>query len=243
MSLIVALMKRSPVCLSLVVVLLGVGQANGNMRGPVVITEAANCCCTDYVEIQNVSASTVDTTGWVVAVNDANDENLAHTTLWELPDLIDPNELLYRDDVGDDPEHWGDGIYWPTTGPGWVMMLDDLGEIADFVVWGYSEAEIASIDLDIGGFTGITVGDAWSGSSAPAHGAPVNSLQRFGNADHDDASDWAWIEPQSVDTELDQGFQNQGLTTPFVPEPSTILLSSTAALALAGYNRRRARRA
>ena len=106
----------------------------------VLITEAATGN-PDYVEIQNVSEYPADTTGWVVAVNDARGVNLVHSTVWELPDSIAAGEVLYRDDVGTDPEHWGDGIYWTTPGPGWVMILDNQGNIADFVAWGYSGSD------------------------------------------------------------------------------------------------------
>ncbi|OHB68933.1 MAG: hypothetical protein A2V70_09625, partial [Planctomycetes bacterium RBG_13_63_9] len=184
-----------------------VGSPSGS---PVLITEAGTGTI-DFVEIQNISAYEIDTSGWFVVANDAHEVNLAHTTVWDLPDSMAPGEVLYQDDNGDDEGHWGDGIFWSTRGSGWVMIVDDLGEIADFVVWGYSTEQIDSINLDLipEGFTGITVGEAWDGSSEPSATDSYSTLQRTGHADHDDATDWAFIRPASG------RYQNTGLTVPF----------------------------
>jgi len=124
---------------------------------------------TRFVELQNVSADAVDTTGWVVLANDAAaaDINAVHATAWNLPAAVAPGEVLYRtDEVGEN--YWGSPIHWDAEGPGWAMMLDSGGQVMDFVAWGYTQAEIASLSIDYGAFSDITVGDAWSGDGAAA---------------------------------------------------------------------------
>ena len=59
---------------------------------------------TDWLEIQNVSSQTLDTTGWQVIINDASggDVNAVHATAWSLPSSVSAGEVLYQtDDAGD----------------------------------------------------------------------------------------------------------------------------------------------
>ena len=180
----------------------------------VLITEAGTD--DDFVEIQNLSDGPVDTSGWVVAVNDAGGRvpsiNNMHATLWELPASIAASEVLHRHDNEADPEHyWGEGIVWRTLGPGWVMIVDDRGRVADFVVWGYSLDEIASLAATVNGFD-VTAAEAWHDAAVPAADDYGLSLQRGGNEDRDDASDWGFVGPVSM------GHSNVGLESPF-PDP------------------------
>jgi len=115
----------------------------------VLITEAGTVA--DFAEIENLSDRPVDTMGWVVAANNSigrePDINEVHSTLWPLPDSIQPGDVLYRhDDPDEDPNDatyhdafWCELISWKTTGPGWVMIVDDVGNVVDLVVWGYSD--------------------------------------------------------------------------------------------------------
>ncbi|HUU92612.1 MAG TPA: lamin tail domain-containing protein, partial [Phycisphaerae bacterium] len=122
---------------------------------------------TDWVEIQNVSGAEVAAAGWVVLVNDPSGGSIngVLATAWDLPASVAAGEVLYRtDDTGED--YWGADIPWDAGGSGWAIILDDTGIVADFLAWGYTQAEIASLSVDYGAFTGITVGDAWSGDGA-----------------------------------------------------------------------------
>ena len=74
------------ICAAVLVLLAAAPAADGG----VVITE----CGTgdpDFAEIQNLSSSAVDTSGWFVAANNASDAagppdiNTFHSTLWYLP--------------------------------------------------------------------------------------------------------------------------------------------------------------
>jgi len=191
----------------------------GFQRPPMVlITEVGTVA--DFAEIANLSDEPADTAGWVVAANNATGRdpsiNSVHTTLWPLPNSIEPGEVLYRhDDPEEDPNHqtyhdnyWGEIISWKTTGPGWVMIVDGSGNVRDFVVWEYSEAEIATLAVNINGFD-VTADDAWSGGSIESEGARDYSLQRQGNADNDDGNDWAFVHG------ITMGEENEALESPF----------------------------
>ncbi len=169
----------------------------------------------DFAEIQNLADRTVDTSGWVVAVNDADrsspDINLAHTQLWDLPPTMSAGEVRYRtDDVNDN--YWGANIRWYTNASGWVIILDGAGFVVDFVVWGYTTEEIASFDVTINDFH-VTAEGIWGGSAVVPDGADTDSFQRTGVADHDDSSDW-------TSAAVSKGSQNDGLTTPFPTDAS-----------------------
>ena len=170
----------------------------------IVITEAGTST-PDFIEIQNVAESTIYTPGWVVAGNDASDGNIndVHAPLWDLPASIDSGDLLYHADSA------GDNIFWRTAELGWVMIVDDEGQVVDFVVWGYDADALASMDVQINGFSGNPAALAWQGAAVSTEGATSDSLIRQGSADHDSQTDWTFMEPPSGNS------QNTGLTLPF----------------------------
>ncbi|HUT14357.1 MAG TPA: lamin tail domain-containing protein, partial [Thermoguttaceae bacterium] len=128
---------------------------------------------TDWLEIQNVSDQAIDTSGWFVVVNDASTGNIndAHGVVWNLPDSVAAGEVLYRTDDPAD-HYWGSEISWDA-GSGWAMIVDDAGQVVDFVAWGYSEAEIASLDVSAGPFGNLSVGDRWQGPGVPGGAGQV----------------------------------------------------------------------
>ncbi len=178
------------------------------------VTEASTSPA--FVEIQNVSQNAVTTSLWVVAVNDAwlYNINAVHETLWELPSEIGSGALQYRSDNSADPNYWGDDIPWRTQGPGWVMILDNAGIVVDFVVWGYPDESIQQFQVNVNGYD-VSIDDIWKGSKVPGLGSSTNSLQRTGNADHDSAVDWAFVESKSMNQ------QNNALEVPFIREFAT----------------------
>ena len=201
---------------------------------PVVITEV-HTEDPDVVEIQNVTAAAIETTGWMVVANVGNSGNVNRMhSFWNLPDLMHPNEVLYRGDDPSDPDHfWGEEILWRTLGAGWVMLVDDAGEVSDFVVWGYPPGHVDNLDVTINGQR-ITAAEIWNGGPVwAALDGPISSLQRSGNRDWNDASDWAWSQAISI------GRQNESLSTPFIPEPSTSLLCVIAVVGLLTFRWRR----
>ncbi len=179
-----------------------VDSGSGTANYPVLITEAGTST-PDFFEIQNFTSGTIDTTGWVVAANNAANYNInaVHDPLWSFPASVAPDQLIYRPDTA------GDNIFWRTRDEGWVMILDDQGNVVDFVVWGYSDVDLASFEVNVGSFEGIRVDDAWNGPAVSNVGATSDAVQRIGGADHNNASDWTF------DQESSGGEPNEGLTT------------------------------
>jgi len=194
------------------------GWESFNPPPRVLITEAGTVA--DFAEIENLSDEPVDTEGWVVAANNSlgrdPDINKVHTTLWPLPDLMEPGDVLYRhDDPDEDPNDptyhdnfWGEVISWKTTGSGWLIIVDDAGNVIDFVVWGYSDAEIASFAVNINGYD-VTAAGAWFGESVPPDGDRDYSLQRLGDSDNGNKDDWDFVHG------ITMGEENGDLTVPF----------------------------
>jgi concanavalin A-like lectin/glucanase superfamily protein/CotH protein/lamin tail-like protein/chitobiase/beta-hexosaminidase-like protein/Fn3 domain-containing protein len=180
------------------------GGDGGAVTSTVLITEMSPDS-PDYMEIQNVAAIPVDTTGWVVALNDAssNDINEVHTIYWDLPSSMAANEIFYRtDDFGEN--YWGENIWWTSREGSWAMIVDDAGNVVDFVVRGYSETDIAGMNVTINGFP-VSGSTAWTGASSTSSSV----LARIGNSDNNIATDFE----NQTDS---RGTQNPGLTTPFI---------------------------
>jgi hypothetical protein len=136
------------------------------------VTEVSTGAAKRFVELENVSNAALDTTGWLVLVNDAPvaataDINAVNPTAWSLPASpnINAGQVLYRtSDAADN--YWGGAINWDPEGPGWVMIVDETGEVVDFVAWGYSDSDIQGMSIDFGAFTDITAAGAWNGLGA-----------------------------------------------------------------------------
>ncbi|HUT13679.1 MAG TPA: lamin tail domain-containing protein, partial [Thermoguttaceae bacterium] len=194
----------------------------------IVITEIGTSS-PDYVEIQNVHDRAVDTSGWVVAVNNSTvkDVNDVHPILWHLPGSMSAGQVLYRsDDVEDAVHYWGGDVRWATTWYNWAMIIDDHGNVVDFVSWRYSPEQLEALNATINGHP-ITLGDSWSGSSVSPNGADrEHSMQRIGEADTNTAADWTVAA-------VSMGQPNAGLATPFSTEVATGLGFDAAATGLA----------
>ncbi len=188
---------------------------------PVMITETGTGT-PDYFEIQNVSSEVVNTTGWVAVSNNAASFqiNAVHDPLWSFPPSMAPGELLYREDVD------GDDIFWRANDDGWVMILDQQGQIVDFVIWGYDSAAMADMHVEVNGFAGNPTQVAWSGPAVDSENAASTALQRIGDSDRDNLSDWTF------DVSPSGGSVNPGLTVPFRGIP--LLLEPGAYVVLVG---------
>ena len=175
--------------------------------GSIVITEASTE--PDFLEIQNVTDNTVDTSGWIVAVsNDYSNPSLVNSVTWSLPGTMAPGEILYRTDSSSTSStYWGSNIYWNPGSGGWVMILDDNRNVVDMVVWIYTESQISTMAPVIGGQV-ISVGDAFVGGGITQYSSTI-SYQREGDADNNDAADWFISTPSNL------GTQNPGLAFPF----------------------------
>jgi hypothetical protein len=175
----------------------------------VVVTEA-NTSTDDWVEIENVTSAAVNTSGWVVAANDATSAkiNSVAATNWSLPSSMTASQILYRtDNSGDTTHYWGQDL--TLNSRGWVMIVTNTGQVADFVVWGYTASDVASLNVTVNGFN-IQGGNwtSWSGAPVNSNGADLVSLQRTGSIDTNSAADWKVATPT-------QGTANSGMTVPF----------------------------
>ncbi|MBN2474242.1 MAG: lamin tail domain-containing protein [Pirellulales bacterium] len=137
-----------------------IGTGDSGLR----ITEIDNGG-TDWLEIQNLWNREIDTAGWLVAVNNGTTGNVnsVNATVWTLPDTMAAGQVLYKTDSPTD-HYWGRDIAWDST-RGWVMIVDGQGQVADFLPWGYTEAQIQSLNVSVGGFSNVQVGSQWSGVS------------------------------------------------------------------------------
>lgn len=145
------------------------------------ITEV-NMGTTDSVEIQNISNSSIDANGWTVAIGD--DDNVINDVLnptWSLGN-IPAKGIQTRND-----NNWGSNISWVRGDNGWVIIIDDQGEIVDFVAWGWSASEINSMNVTINGFN-VTIGDEWDGAGATS--CSSDNLLRVGNKDNNSSADF-----------------------------------------------------
>ena len=170
-------------------------------QGSIVITECGlegytGAGTADYLEISNLYATTVNTTGWVAAVgNSYTNINEVNPVLWNIPNSFSPCSVVSRNDIVGNPNYWGSNIYWsPGASSGsWAIIIDDLGNVVDFVAWGWTAADLATFNPTINGFS-ITLGSEWTGDGYDATcgvsgGAPL-SIQRIGNTDNNDLSDF-----------------------------------------------------
>jgi len=180
-------------------------QANGlsTSAGKILITECglegfSGATSADYLEISNLYATPVNTTGWVAAISaDYNNINNVNTILWDLPNTFNACSVESRNDISSDPNYWGNNIMWNpganTTYRSWAIIIDNNGVVIDFVAWGWTAADIAGFNTNINGFN-ITLGAEWTGNGCDATcgvagGAPL-SIQRIGNQDGNTLTDF-----------------------------------------------------
>ena len=183
----------------------------------VVFTEFGTTSPTpDYFEIQNVGSIAVDTSGWFVITNASSvGVNAPLAVAWPLPANLAPGQLTGATDSGSPAPTetaYGADIDWPNSPPpmGWAMLVDKTGTIRDFVAWGYTAANLATISFTHSGFP-FTVGTQWNGNGAPTMPAG-QSLFRSGATDTNRAADWS-LGP----TPSPRGTQNAGLILPWLP--------------------------
>lgn len=175
--------------------------------GSVLITECGTEGYTvgsdaDYIEISNLYSTAVNTTGWVVAVSSSYTAiNSVNSTLWYLPSSFAPCSVVSKTDVSSAPNYWGSNIFWNPNNSSWAIIIDNNGNVVDFIAWGWSAAQLASFNPTINGFS-ITLGPEWTGAGCPsscsAVGNTMYSYSRTGNADNNNAGDFT-CQATSVD--------------------------------------------
>lgn len=166
----------------------------------------------DAMEIQNLSNQTINTAGWVVAIsNNYSNINTVNPILWQLPATMSPGQALIRQDGSSLPNYWGNNILWnPANGStrGWAMIVDNLGNVVDFVIWDNWPANaLATFAPVVNGFT-INLGNEWQGAYHSTTGIGTQSLSRIGSTDNNNVSDFV-IQPATI------GSTNPGLNPLF----------------------------
>ncbi len=180
----------------------GSGISSGG-GGTILITECglegyAGSSSADYIEVSNLYSTAVNTTGWTVAVSGSySNINTVNSIEWSLPNSFNACSVVSKNDVSSDPNYWGSNILWnPGNAPtynAWAIIIDDLGNVVDFVCWGWTAADLVGFNPTINGFP-ITLGPEWTGngvnSSCGVAGGPQLSIQRTGNNDNNNSGDF-----------------------------------------------------
>ena len=179
---------------------------------PVLITEC-DPGAPDVLEIQNVSASPVDVTGWrVIISNSYTDINLANPIEQILTGVMNPGETKFWTDNAS-TNYWGNNMLWnPGAYPTfttWIIILDDNNNVMDVFVGNWLSSDIASslISTSVGT---ISLAGHWNGDGIDQTniGTSLQSFSRIGNTDNDDATDFSIMSTSA-------GTTNIGLNLPF----------------------------
>lgn len=141
----------------------------------------------DRLEIQNVGLA-ADYTGYTIAISDDyGNINIANSITHDIGFMGADSVIDWDDDGG--ANDWGNNIFWDNNGTGWIIIIDDSGNVVDSLFWNWGAASIAGINVNINGFT-ITGADLdWTGIGADFSVPCNNSYRR--HDDTDSASDWA----------------------------------------------------
>ncbi len=195
------------------------GWVSVGTSSTIVITE----CRTDssgFVEVQNVAGRDIDTAGWILAASDSLDDiNQVRSRHFWLPSTTEDAEVIAwsKSNVG-----WSD-LTWKEGEPGWAMIVDDAGNLVDFVAWGWNAAQIRAMNVTVLNHA-ITIGDEFSGDGV----VPARVIYRQGDMDLSTAADFAY------GTSSSGASQNPGLTVPFASRINEVAISPTAATLTGG---------
>lgn len=183
----------------------------------------------DYIEISNLYSTPVNTTGWVVAISDSyTNINIVNSIYWHLPSSFSPCSMEAKTDVAGTPNYWGNNIFWNPGNSSWAIIIDNFGNVVDFIAWGWTAAQLASFNPTINGFS-ITLGSEWIGNGCPAGCSSVGTTQysfaRNGNSDNNDMNDF-FCQPTSVNL-LNPGLTCGWSASASCPYPYTVVVNPT----------------
>ena len=154
-------------------------EARASVSSPIMITEFSSN--PDDIEIQNVSGKSFDATGWQVIICDGSNINTPVTQTWTLG-TFSPYEIKMNGDSYNFP------VNLAFSNDDWIMIIDDKGNIKDFVASDYTATEIQNMNVSAGGFTGLNPvnENEWTGAGVASTSAFV--IRQF--YDVNDATDW-----------------------------------------------------
>ncbi len=211
----------------------GVSGLGAATTGGIMLITETGAASVDYFELENVGNATANTSGWFVVPNNASGVG-SGISAFNAPYLMPATFAAGAVSVISENTAvtYPNTINWSTNGftSGWCMLCDNNGVVRDFVAWGYTAAQIASINLvnvTVGATTypSITVPTAqWSGDgSAAASGFNPVHL-RSGTSDSNTSSNWGLGNFQ----ELSKGVHNTALTVPFIPPPTSYTVTPSS---------------
>jgi extracellular elastinolytic metalloproteinase len=141
----------------------------------------------DKLEIQNIGIG-ADYTGYTVAVSDQPyaDINVVNAVQQPLGPM-DGNSTIFWDETGGSND-WGVNLFWNDGQPGWIIIVDDNGDVVDSLFWNTPAADIAGFNITVNGFN-VTAADLdWTGDGANFGSTCDDSYRRDGESD--DAVNW-----------------------------------------------------
>ncbi|MCA9138602.1 MAG: hypothetical protein KDB00_17645 [Planctomycetales bacterium] len=186
-------------------------RGTGSEATSVILTEVSEQT-PDFIEIQNVSGETVDTSGWFVVANSGFNGNLsinsATFSAFDFPDSLAPGEILTTTDDNTLPFYYGANLNYVTATPLFALLVDASGVVRDSVFVGFREEEIANLNVFVNGHTFTAADVDWRGDGIPVTRITTNSYQRVGLGDTNSGLDWVRqpISQDSVNTGLNPDF-------------------------------------
>ncbi len=185
-----------------------VSRADSLAKNPILISEVDNGSWSDGVELQNVTRTTKDISGWRIIMNEGT------------PIADQDDEYTFSGSLaGEDQIRVGEAnspinLTWTSSSDGWVMLLDDNDQVRDMMFFGYTQSDIQSFSTTVGG-NSVTASGNWSGPGIPSgcDGFNSNAYSRIGGSDNDTVTDW------TCNAE-NMGSLNPNLNVPFGSCPS-----------------------
>ena len=194
---------------AMIIATLQQGMTGAPIGSPILITEC-DPGGPDMLEIQYVSPSDIDVTGWRVIVSSSyTDINMASTTEQVLSGTMVPGEIKSFSDASTATPptvYWGTNILWnPGSYPSfasWIILLDNNNDVKDVFIgnWLANDITNSAINTSVGV---ISLAGHWNGDGVNQTGIPtLNSSSRIGNEDNDDASDFTTFSSSANSTNV-----------------------------------------
>jgi uncharacterized repeat protein (TIGR01451 family) len=178
----------------------------------------------DSVEFANTTRHTLDLSMWQITLYDSTSWPAPLTTFTIPQGTFCPPGAYFRlEDNGEGPGQFpafnaGTNVTWSLAdfgNPIAVLVRDPSGSIVDFVCAGDATPSLIKEPV-------VLPEEEWSGPPLVAALAVFTaSLQRVGQADHNDGSDW-------VRAPITLGKPNPGLELPFAPPPALAMTPTVA---------------
>lgn len=192
-----------------------------NSESTIIITEVDRGD-PDFIEIQNVSGSSLDLTGYYVACSGSYANfNVANQITWNLNGVVPAGWIDYRDDDPFSANYWGLNILFhtATNTPGWVAICDSSHNIIDIMFWGWTAVDLQNFAPNVGGNILSFNPSHWMGDGLAGECA-TGSMSRSTSIDNNNVSDWV------CGTTSTPGTSNITIS-PVIADPISSILWST----------------